>query len=280
MIADRLGVRHIDVMTTPDASMRAHYALGKEQTRLDDPKFVLEFERTKQILLRALPPAPAVVADIGGGPGRYSLWLSELGYLVEHRDVTPLHVEQARAAGVNARLADARRLDLSDASVDAVLLLGPLYHLLERSDRVRALREAHRVVRPGGPVFAAVISRWAARLDGVVVERMYERFPDALDQLAQVEATGVLAPFGEAMFSGYTHRPQELLDEVTDAGLAVDDLVGVEGMLLTSPDLTQRLADPVARTVLLDTARATERVPELLGLHAHLIATGRRPASS
>jgi SAM-dependent methyltransferase len=70
-------------------------------------------------------------------------------------------------------------LDLSDASVDAVLLLGPLYHLLECFDRVRALREARRVVRPGGPVFAAVTSRWAARLDGVVVERMYERFPEA-----------------------------------------------------------------------------------------------------
>jgi SAM-dependent methyltransferase len=177
-----------------------------------------------------------------------------------------------------ARLADARRLDLDDAAVDAVLLLGPLYHLIERADRIRALREARRVVRPGGPVFVAAISRWAPRLDGVVVERLYERFPDALDRLARVEATGVLAPFGDGLFSGYTHRPQELADEVTDAGLEVEDLVGVEGMLLTGPDLAARLADPIARNVLLDTARATERVPELLGLHGHLIATARRPA--
>jgi hypothetical protein len=127
-------------------------------------------------------------------------------------------------------------------------------------------------------VFAAVISRWAARLDGAVVERAYERFPDMLDQLRRIEATGVLAPFGEAMFSGYTHRPQELMDELGDAGLEVADLVGVEGMLLTGTDLAERLADPVARNVLLDTARATERVPELLGLHPHLIATARRPA--
>lgn len=260
--------------------MRAHYALGKEQSRLDDPKFVLEFERTKEILQRALPPAPAMVADIGGGPGRYALWLAELGYRVEHRDVTPLHVEQARAAGVSAKLADARRLDLDDASVDAVLLLGPLYHLIDRADRVRALGEARRVVRPGGPVFAAVISRWSARLDGVVVERLYERFPDSLEQLKPIEATGVLAPFGQDMFSGYTHRPQELVDEITDAGLDLEDLVGVEGMLLRGADLAERLADPVARNVLLDTARATERVPELLGLHPHLVATGRRPATT
>jgi SAM-dependent methyltransferase len=267
-------------MTTPDATMRAHYALGKEQSRLDDPKFVLEFERTKEIVLRALPPAPAVVADIGGGPGRYAVWLTGLGHHVEHRDITALHVEQARAAGVHARLADARRLDLADASVDAVLLLGPLYHLVEPADRIRALREARRVVCPGGPVFAAVISRWAARLDGAVVERAYERFPDMLDQLERIEGTGVLAPFGEAMFSGYTHRPQELADEIAEAGLDLEDLVGVEGMVLTGTELAERLADPIARNVLLDTARATERVPELLGLHPHLIATGRRPASS
>ena len=266
-------------MTTPEATMRAHYALGKEQSRLDDPKFVLEFERTKEIVLRAVPPAPAVVADIGGGPGRYSVWLSGLGYQVEHRDITLLHVEQARAVGVHARLADARRLDLDEASVDAVLLLGPLYHLVERADRIRTLREAHRVVRPCGPVFVAVISRWAARLDGAVVERAYERFPDMLAQLERIEATGVLAPFGETMFSGYTHRPDQLADEVAAAGLDLVDLVGVEGMLLRGTDLAERLADPVARNVLLDTARATERVPELLGLHPHLIATARRPAS-
>jgi SAM-dependent methyltransferase len=265
-------------MITPDAAMRAHYALGKEQSRLDEPKAVLEFERTKEILLRALPPVPATVADIGGGPGRYALWLTGLGYHVEHRDITPLHVEQARAAGVQARLADARRLDLADSSVDAVLLLGPLYHLVEPADRIRALQEARRVVRPGGPVFAAVISRWAPRLDGVVVERLYERFRDALEQLDRIEATGVLAPFGEDMFSGYTHRPQELADEIAAPGLELEDLVGVEGMVLTGADLAERLADPVARNVLLDTARATERVPELLGLHPHLIATGRRPA--
>src|SRR5207342_1873839 len=118
------------------------------------------------VILRHLPAPPAVVADIGGGPGRYALWLTELGYRVEHRDLMPLHVQQLRdeAAGIEGlqtAVCDARDLDLGDASVDAVLLLGPLYHLRERADRIRALAEAARVVRPGGVVFAAVISRWA-----------------------------------------------------------------------------------------------------------------------
>ena len=77
--------------------MWAYYAQGRERDRLDDPKGVVEFERTKEILQRQLPAAPAVIADIGGGPGRYALWLAELGYTVEHRDLMRLHVEQLKS---------------------------------------------------------------------------------------------------------------------------------------------------------------------------------------
>jgi SAM-dependent methyltransferase len=148
------------------AAMRAYYERGEERDRLAEPRGQLEFERTKEIVLRHLPPPPAVVADIGGGPGRYALWLAELGYQVVHRDLMPTHVEQLRQASggnplIDAAVADARELDLADASADAVLLLGPLYHLGRRADRLRALAEAWRVVRPGGPVFVAAISRWA-----------------------------------------------------------------------------------------------------------------------
>jgi SAM-dependent methyltransferase len=140
------------------AAMRAHYERGEEEARLAiSPPGLLEFERTKEIVLRHLPPPPAVVADIGGGPGRYTHWLADLGYQVIHRDLMPLHVDQlqqARVAGasIDSAVADARDLDLADASVDAVLLLGPLYHLNQRRDRVAALAEARRIARPGAPV--------------------------------------------------------------------------------------------------------------------------------
>ena len=106
-------------MIAPDSAMHAHYARGQEMSRLDDPKSVLEFERTKLILQRALPPAPARIADVGGGPERYALWLAERGHPVEHRDLMPLHVEQVQAAdvpSVRAAVGDARALDLGDAS--------------------------------------------------------------------------------------------------------------------------------------------------------------------
>lgn len=259
--------------------MRAYYQQGKEQDRLAEAKGALELERTKEILQRRLPIAPAVIADIGGGPGRYALWLAELGYTVRHRDLMDLHVDQLKVIGnpaINTAVGDARDLDLPDSSVDAVLLLGPLYHLPERQDRIQTLREAGRVIRAGSPVFVAAISRWAPRLDGVLQERLYEDNPEFLALLAGIERTGKLPPVVPDGFVGYTHRPGDLADEISEAGLELDDLVGVEGLPLAGTDMQSRVDDPAAWTVILDAARAIERVPELLGVSPHLMATATR----
>lgn len=256
--------------------MRAYYEQGKERERLVASKGALESERTKEILQRRLPPSPAVVADIGGGPGHYALWLAELGYTVHHRDLMGLHVNQLQACAnpsIQTAVGDARNLDLPDSSVDAVLLLGPLYHLPVREDRLQTLREAHRIVRDDGPVFIAVISRWAPRLDGILQERLYEENPHFLSLLPEIERTGELPPVTPNGFVGYTHRPHDVVDEVSEAGLHLDDLTGVEGLPLAAIDMQSRIVDPVAWDVLLDAARAIERVPELLGLSPHLIAT-------
>jgi SAM-dependent methyltransferase len=265
-----------------DAALHAYCARGEERERLAQSRGVVEFERTKELVLRRLPGPPSVVADIGGGPGRYSLWLAGRGHRVEHRDLVPLHVEQLRAEagpgpGIRTAVGDARDLDLGDAAVDAVLLLGPLYHLRRRADRVRALREARRVVRPGGPVFVAAISRWAPRLDGVLTLRLYESRPQLRELIDEVERTGWAPPLVPDSFSAYCHRPGQLRAELRAAGLEVVDLVSVEGLAFTLDDLDQRMLDPLAREVVLETARVLERVPELLGIGPHLLATAIRP---
>jgi SAM-dependent methyltransferase len=261
------------------AAMRAYYERGEEEARLaDGAAGQLEFERTKEIVLRDLPPAPAVVADIGGGPGRYTHWLAGLGYQVVHRDLMPLHVAQvdrdrAADARIDSAVADARDLDLADASVDAVLLLGPLYHLERRPDRVAALAEAGRIARPGAPVFAAAINRWAMRLDDVLRRRRYEQFPHLESMLGPLERTGQITPVYPGSFVGYAHRPDQLRSELRSAGLHVTSLVSVEGPAFLLGDLPERLADPESRRVVMDTVRALERVPELLGAGTHLLAT-------
>jgi len=264
-----------------DAALHAYYARGEERERLTKARGLVEFERTKELVLRRLPGPPSTIADIGGGPGRYSLWLAGRGHRVEHRDLIPLHVEQLRSAAgpgpeIHTAVGDARDLDLGDASVDAVLLLGPLYHLRRRADRVRALREARRVVRPGGPVFVAAISRWAPRLDGVLTLRLYESRPELREVVDEAERSGWMPPLAADSFSAYCHRPRQLRAELGAAGLEVVDLVSIEGLAFTLDDLDQRMGDPVAREVVLETARAVERVPELLGIGPHLLATAVR----
>jgi SAM-dependent methyltransferase len=265
-------------------AMRAYYALGEEQARLEEAQGRLEFERTVEILTRHLPDSPVRVADIGGGPGRYALWLAERGDEVEHRDLMELHVEQLRASltgshRVTTAVGDARALDLPDESFDAVLLLGPLYHLSDREDRVTALREARRIVVPGGLVFAAVISRWAVRLDGSLRLRVYRADPHFEEFVADTERSGVLPANRIDSFTATTHRPADLAGEVSDAGLGLLDLIAVEGPAGFFPDIAERMADDTDRRAVLDSARALERVPEVMGASPHLMAVATRDPS-
>jgi len=127
----------------------------------------MERMRTQEILRRYVPPPPAVLLDVGGGAGIYAFWLSQLGYEVHLVDGAPLHIEQARQAShtqsdhplASIELGDARALTWPEQSVDILLLLGPLYHLTEQEERLQVLKEAFRVLKPGGWCIAAAISR-------------------------------------------------------------------------------------------------------------------------
>jgi len=263
----------------------AHYGRGLEAGRLASGPGLLEQERTRELLRRYLPPAPARVADIGSGPGAYSLWLAERGYSVVARDLLPLHVEQLRSAAtrrglvVDAAVGDARRLDLPDQAFDAVLLFGPLYHLQDRDGRVRGLREASRIVVPGGVVLAVAISRWAVLMDGMLRLRLGEGDPGFGPLVDTVVETGRLSPMVEGGFSGYVHRPVELQAEAAEAGLRETALVSIEGPGAYLVDVDERWASPAARDVVLDVARRLEAVPELAGMGSHLMLVAERPAA-
>src|SRR5262245_63908070 len=150
----------------PEA-IAAHYASGYEADRLHRGAGRLDRERSRELLERFLPPAPAAVLDVGGGPGGHACWLAARGYQVHLIDITPLHIELARQASArqpeaplaSAEVGDARSLTWADGAADSVVLFGPLYHLTDRMDRLLALREAHRVLRPGGVLLAAAMSR-------------------------------------------------------------------------------------------------------------------------
>jgi ubiquinone/menaquinone biosynthesis C-methylase UbiE len=145
----------------------AHYGQESERTRLTrSPHGRLEYLRTQELLRAALHRSAARILDVVGATGIHAEWLAADGHQVHVIDVVPAHVATSAALpGVTAELGDARTLPCPDASVDAVLLLGPLYHLREAADRQQALRSARRVLRPGGVLAAAAISRYLGVLE-------------------------------------------------------------------------------------------------------------------
>jgi ubiquinone/menaquinone biosynthesis C-methylase UbiE len=251
-----------------DAEILAHYGEGVERERLlRGGAGRLEYLRTRELLARYLPPAPATVLDVGGGAGVYALPLAREGYSVHLIDPVSLHVEQAREASASQRdaplasaeVGDARRLTCDDNSVDAVLLLGPLYHLTSRDYRLQALREAYRVVRPGGVVAAAAISRFASTYDGLLRGFLEDpRFEEIVER--DVSEGQHRNPTGrpEWFTTAYFHLPEELRDEVIEAGFKVEALVGIEGPAWVLPDLDSWLEDAWRRQRLLDAIRRVE----------------------
>ncbi|MFI7107139.1 class I SAM-dependent methyltransferase [Nonomuraea sp. NPDC050227] len=170
----------------------AYYAQDLEHDRLREGRGRLEFWRTRDVLRRTLPPPPARVLDVGGGTGVHAEWLLADGYEVDLLDPVPLHVERAaRVPGLRARVGDARRLPVPDGGADAVLLLGPLYHLADR--------------------YAAVLD--TVNLGTYLEERQREAAHAAA-------ADGVmLSP--RRGFTAYFHHPDEVAAEFAEAGLTV-----------------------------------------------------------
>jgi ubiquinone/menaquinone biosynthesis C-methylase UbiE len=266
-----------------DREIAAHYAEVQEGQRLGPSS--LERVRTWELLGRHLPPAPAVVLDVGGAAGVYALPLAARGYEVHLVDPMARHVEQALRGSAqqpetplaSATVGDARRIEWPDASVDAVLLLGPLYHLTDRPDRIQALREARRVLRPDGVVAAAAISRFASTCDGLL--RGYLDDP-AFEAIVERDLRDGQHrnPTGrpEWFTTAYFHLPEELPGEVAEAGLSLQALLAIEGPAWMLPDIQQRLADPAGRERVLRAIRRVETEPSLLGASSHLLAVGRR----
>lgn len=272
-------------MADTSSSIAAHYGTGYEERRLGTGPGQLERIRTQEVLTRYLPSPPASVIDIGGGPGVYSAWLAALGYDVDLLDVVPLHVEQARQKfaepgleTARAEVGDARQLPYASSSADWALLLGPLYHLPERDDRLSALREARRVLRPGGGIAVAAISRFASLLDGFF--RGFVRDPvfarvvqEDLDSGRHQNPT----QNPEYFTTAYFHHPRELAEELEEAGFAAVDVLAVEGPFWCLQDFDETWSRPELRERMLDFLRRIERDGSIIGASAHLLALARKP---
>ncbi len=166
-----------------DNSALTYYESGFEYGRLRRDIGLIEFERTKEILLENLPKAPAVIYDIGGGYGEYSWWLASHGYEVHLFDLFPKNIEMSEALGeeysdvklFSAEVCDAMSVPRKSKSADAVLLMGPLYHITDYSERIATIKESKRLLKDNGVLFTAALTPYSVLLHNITV---YDPFGD------------------------------------------------------------------------------------------------------
>ena len=181
-----------------------------------------------------------------------------------------------------AEVGDARKLDLPDDSADVVLLMGPLYHLQSEADRRLALNEANRVLKKGGLIFAAGISKFSSTTWALSV---YGNGCDYIDDdiyfnmINRELSTGEhIRPEKYPFFiaNAYFHTIDKLRNEISESGFTIKESAAVEGCVWITPKLEEKWTNAHSRKRLLDIIHATEHEETLMGISPHIIVVAEK----
>ena len=238
-----------------------------------------EFLLTCRYIKRHVKPGDKVL-DIGGGPGRYSLWLAEMGCDVTLLDLSPENIRYAKVKAAESGLSltaldgDARRVDsLVNGPFDHILLMGPLYHLLKEDERIQTINASLRLLRPGGILFASFINVFA----GVIYAMKFA--PETiLDQSDAGFYQTILADTnyaGPAFTQAFFIKQNEVLPFMKQFPLEKLHFFGQEG--ITSPCENNIMSQPPEVVgAWLDLSEQLAEREELLSWSEHLMYVGRK----
>ena len=271
--------------------VRKFYEIASEREwqRLEQPNDgALEFAVHKAWIGKFLPPAPARVLDIGGGPGRYSLWLADLGYRVTLADLSPdllaIAADRASSEG-GAKLeeivqADARKMSqFNNESFDSVLCFGPLYHLLSEEDRRSAASELFRVLKPGGMVFAAFLNRLAVLR--VAVDQDLPFFtPYTFDLVERWYEEGIfISPIAGIFTDTFSMHPREVPPFMESAGFDTVDLVSSQSIAADRQKHLSQFKEkqPDLYPWVMERLIESANDPTTVGSGFHMLYIGRKP---
>jgi len=266
-----------------DQEINNFYSKTSELNRLKYGLGPLEFERNKELISRYLPEKGGTILDIGGGPGVYASWLAKQGFDIHLLDPVEKHIEQARKKAsklknpFTSHLGEARKLAFQDNFADMIIFHGPLYHLQDKKDRIQALSEAKRVLKPGGKIMAFAINYTASTLVGLIqgVLTQTEFYQMSMSELqtglheAPDSMAGVLP-------KGYYHRPEELRSEIEEVGFAHIETLPVEGLIWLDKAYFETRSDKDKKDRMMKLLLDTETDPNLLVFSPHIVSIGQK----
>ncbi len=247
----------------------------------------IEFELTKRQVARRLEPGSRVL-DIGGGPGRYTIWLASEGHRVTLADLVPELVEEGRrqigAAGVQSKVDAAVVADVCSlgqwqvGAFDAALCLGPFYHLSHPEKREQAAGELARVIRLGGWLFAAFMPRLGFLRRSIAVREEWAHLRDPEFVRSLLDRGEFLNDIPGRFDAGFGVRPEDIAPLFEGAGFRTEGLVAAEGIAPVVAEQLSQMAvqDPTAYAAALDLLEATAAEPSILGAANHLLYIGQR----
>jgi ubiquinone/menaquinone biosynthesis C-methylase UbiE len=270
--------------------VRKFYEISAEREwqRLEQPNDgELEFAIHKAWMAKFLPSPPAAILDIGGGPGRYSIWLAELGYRVTLADLSSdlLTIGRQRANEHRVELdniveADARNMpEFGDHSFESVVCFGPLYHLLLDSDRQNAATEVFRVLKPGGVVFAAFLNRLAVLR--VAVSQDLPFFTSyTFDLVNRWYEEGIfISPVAGIFTDTYSMVPSEAKSFMEAHGFETIELISSQSVAADrQKDLSQfKEKQPDLYPWVMERLIEQANEPSIVGSGFHMLYIGRKP---
>lgn len=208
--------------------------VNEEWNRLEDPYTRIELFSTLYIIKKYFPKEGNVL-DIGSGPGKYSIELLKRGYKVSLMDLSDKAISLAKynieSSGLSAEkyiCGDATYLNgEKDESYDAILLMGPMYHIHSKEQRRKILNECRRILKPKGVILITYINSWGVLKAGI------SEFPYEFQEIDSVYKL-----FNEQIFSqeesfteSYFTTPPIALEEVGSSGLNLISYAGAESFL-------------------------------------------------
>lgn len=263
------------------------YNKGAEKGRLERGLGKVELYRTKEIIKQYITNENNVIYDVGGGIGVYASWLAALNNEVHLLELAPWAVEyannnQSKENEFIAEVCDARNINREDESADIVLLMGPLYHLQNKGERLQVLNEAKRVLKKGGYLFSVGISKFSSTTWAISTYGKDNNFIDDYIYtsmiMSELESGEHNRPIEYPNFlaKAYFHTSLELQNEIESVGFETIKKHAIEGIIWFTPCLSEKWEDKVSKERLLNIVRSTENEDEIMGMSPHFMVVSRK----